>query len=161
VTTRVPPSLGDKGQGWVVLQFALLGVLVVVGWWDRGGWPDSIRPWLLVVGALSVVCGLVVAVAAATGLGSSLTANPAPLPDATMKADGVYAVVRHPIYAGLLQVALGIALITGPWALLPAFALVVVLDLKRRVEEDFLGRMYPGYADYRAQVRWALVPGLL
>ena len=40
-----------------------------------------------------------------------------------MTADGVYAVVRHPIYAGLLQTALGVALMTGPWALLPALAL--------------------------------------
>jgi protein-S-isoprenylcysteine O-methyltransferase Ste14 len=161
LTRPVPPSLGDKGQGWVALQFALLAALVAVAWWDRGGWPDSLRTWLLVIGVLSLVCGLVVAVMGATGLGSSLTANPAPLPGATMKADGVYAVVRHPIYAGLLQVALGVALMSGPWALVPALALVVLLDLKRRVEEEFLVGTYPEYAAYREDVRWALVPGLL
>jgi len=160
MTPRVPPSLGHKGQGWVALQFLVLGVLVIVGWWDRGGWPDGTRGWLAVVGAMSLLCGVVVVVLAVTGLGSALTANPAPLPGATMRTDGVYGVVRHPIYAGLLQIAVGVALLTGPWTLVPALALGVVLDLKRRVEESFLEQAYPDYAAYREQVRWALVPGL-
>jgi protein-S-isoprenylcysteine O-methyltransferase Ste14 len=160
VTTRVPPSLGDRGQGWVALQFLLLGVLGVVGWWDRGGWPDEVRAWLSMVGAVSVLCGIAVAVAGARGLGPALTAAPAPLPGASLRSAGVYGVVRHPIYAGLVQIAVGVALVTGPWALAPALALCVVLDLKRRVEEAFLVRTYPDYAEYQKQVRWALVPGL-
>ena len=160
MTTRVPPSLGDRGQGWVALQFLLLGVLGLVGWWDRGGWPDEVRAWLSFVGAVSVLCGIGVAVAGARGLGSALTAAPAPLPGASLRSAGVYGVVRHPIYAGLVQIALGVALVTGPWALAPALALCVVLDLKRRVEEAFLVRTYPDYAEYQTQVRRALGPGL-
>jgi len=160
MTARVPPSLGDKGQGWVGLQLVTLGAVVVVGWWDRGGWPDGPRGWLAVVGAVSLLCGVLVAGLAVTGLGSALTANPAPLPGATLRTDGVYGVVRHPIYTGLLQIAVGVALLTGPWTLVPALALAVVLDLKRRVEESYLERAYPGYAAYRERVRWALVPGL-
>jgi protein-S-isoprenylcysteine O-methyltransferase Ste14 len=160
MSARVPPSLGDKGQGWVALQFVALGVLVIVGWWDRGGWPDRLHGLLAVVGATSLLCGVVVAVLAVTDLGSALTANPAPLPGATMRTDGVYGVVRHPIYAGLLQIAVGVALVTGPWTLVTALALAVVLDLKRRVEEGFLQQAYPDYSAYRERVRWALMPGL-
>jgi protein-S-isoprenylcysteine O-methyltransferase Ste14 len=160
MTRGVPPSLGDKGQGWVALQFLALGVLVIVGWWDRGGWPGGTRGWLAVVGVMSLLCGVVVVVLAVTGLGSALTANPAPLPGVTMRTDGIYSVVRHPIYAGLLQIAVGVALLTGPWTLVPALALTVVLDLKRRVEESFLEQAYLDYAAYRERVRWALVPGL-
>jgi protein-S-isoprenylcysteine O-methyltransferase Ste14 len=42
----------------------------------------------------------------------------------------------------------------------PTAALAVVLDLKRRVEEDFLVATYAGYAAYRLAVPRALVPYL-
>jgi protein-S-isoprenylcysteine O-methyltransferase Ste14 len=159
----VPPSLGDKGQGWVVLQFALLGLALVVGLLDLSGWPEPVRSGLRYVGVLLLAAGLVLAVFAVLGLGSSLTALPAPLASGQLRTDGVYSVVRHPIYSALLLCVLGWALISSPWVLLVAVALAVVLDLKRQVEEDFLSRFYDGsvgegYESYRRRVPWALVP---
>jgi len=154
------PRLGDRGQGWVALQLALLAGTVIVGLATRGGWPGSVRTALGVVGLLLIALGAVVAVLAVSGLGSALTAMPAPLADEQLRTTGIYAVVRHPIYGALILLTLGVALLTSPWTLLPATALAVVLDLKRRVEEDFLSATYPEYADYRSRVRWALAPHL-
>lgn len=144
----------------MALQFALLLVLAVVGLLGRGGWPDGLRLAALVVGLVLLAAGVVLAGLGLTGLGSALTAVPAPLADRSLRTGGVYAVVRHPIYGGLVLAALGFALLTSPWALLPAAVLAVVLDLKRRVEEDFLASVYPGYDDYRRTVPRALVPGV-
>lgn len=157
---RVPPSLGDRGQGWVAAQFALLGVALVVGLLDLSGWPEALRGGLRYVGVLVIAAGVVLAVYAVLGLGSSLTALPAPVEHGTLRTDGVYAVVRHPIYSALLLVVLGWSLLSSPWVLLVWLALAVVLDLKRQVEEDFLERTYEEYVGYRARVRWALVPGI-
>jgi protein-S-isoprenylcysteine O-methyltransferase Ste14 len=77
-----------------------------------------------------------------------------------LRTEGVYSVVRHPIYSGLLLLATGWSLTTSPWALLATAVLAVELDLKRRVEERFLATTYPQYAAYRSNVRHALVPGL-
>ena len=139
---------------------ALLAVTVIVGLATRGGWPESVRTALAAVGLLLIALGAVAAVLAVSGLGSALSALPAPLPDQQLRSSGIYAVVRHPIYGSLIALTLGAALLTGPWTLLPATALAVVLDLKRRVEEDFLSATYPGYAEYRSRVRWALAPYL-
>ena len=152
------PRLGDRGQGWVALQMVLLVVVVVVGVLTRGGWPTSARLPLSLIGIVLIGAGGLGAVLAATGLGSALTALPAPLRDERLRTTGVYALVRHPIYGSLILLALGVALATSPWTLLPAVALAAVLDLKRRVEEDFLSSTYAGYADYRQAVPRALLP---
>ena len=157
---RVPPSLGSHGQGWVALQFVLLGVALLVGLLDLSGWSEGVREGLRYLGVLVVSGGVVLAVYAVLGLGSSLTALPAPVPHGQLRTHGVYGVVRHPIYSALLLVVLGWALMTSPWVLLVLLALAVVLDLKRQVEEQWLADAYPEYPEYRMRVRWALVPYL-
>ena len=156
--TGVPPSLGSRGQGWVVLQFALLGLALLVGLLDLSGWPAALQGGLRYLGVLVMSAGVVLAVYAVLGLGSSLTALPAPVASGTLRTTGAYAVVRHPIYSALLLVVLGWSLVSSPWVLLVLLALAVEIDLKRQVEEDFLERTYDAYRAYRARVRWALVP---
>jgi protein-S-isoprenylcysteine O-methyltransferase Ste14 len=115
---------------------------------------------LVVVGAVVVLGGIAVFSVAVSGLGSALTANPAPLEDEALHTNGIYSVVRHPIYTGLVLTALGFALMTTPWALVPVALLAVELDLKRRLEEEWLSATYSTYAAYRSTVPRALVPGL-
>jgi protein-S-isoprenylcysteine O-methyltransferase Ste14 len=153
-----PPQLGRRGGGWVALQMLLLALLAIVGLVDLSGWPEAYRSGLRTLGVLAMSAGTILAVFAITGLGSALTAVPAPLAHASLRTDGVYAHVRHPIYAGLLLLALGWSLLTTPWCLLLTAVLAVVLDLKRRVEERFLEATYPEYALYRHAVPNALVP---
>jgi protein-S-isoprenylcysteine O-methyltransferase Ste14 len=150
------PRLGARGEGWVVLQFALLGLLALVTWLAPGGWPAPVR-W---AGTVLMGLGLLVLALGFKDLGESLDARPAPLQRGSLRDRGVYSWVRHPIYGGLVLAAFGWALRSNPWALLPAAALAVELDLKRRVEEDFLAARYEGYADYRARVRRVFIPGV-
>ena len=144
----------------MALQFLLLGVIAVVGLLTRGGWSATVRPAATVLGALLLIAGVVVAMLALTGLGSALTAVPAPLAGERLRTRGIYAVVRHPIYGSLILMAVGFSLLTSPWTLLVSAVLAVVLDLKRRVEEEFLATTYPDYAEYRRAVPHALVPGV-
>ncbi len=78
---------------------------------------------------------------------------------------GPYAHLRHPLYAGTLLLAVGFAIVTGPWGLgllaafiLPAFFLYY-LPYKERIESARLERHYGGaYLAYRVAVP-ALLPG--
>ena len=158
MTTSAIPRLGRRGGGWVALQFLLLGALTVLGGIDRDGWPEGYRSGLRYLGVLVISAGTVVAVLAVTRLGAALTAAPAPIEGARLRTDGVYGVVRHPIYSALLLITTGFALGTTPWAFVVVALLTAVLELKRRVEEDFLSATYPEYADYRHEVPCALVP---
>ncbi|MEO7570494.1 MAG: isoprenylcysteine carboxylmethyltransferase family protein [Croceibacterium sp.] len=66
---------------------------------------------------------------------------------------GPYALVRHPIYTGMILAAIGIAVIRAtPWALLGAGLMALGFALKAKVEERFLEGEIGGYDAYRARV---------
>lgn len=72
---------------------------------------------------------------------------------------GPYAIVRHPIYTGLLTALLGTALLTGEWRALIAVVLFAIAFLRKLgIEERFMREMFgEQYERYRAEVP-ALVP---
>ena len=74
---------------------------------------------------------------------------------------GPYAWVRHPMYSSSMLFFIGVPLLLGSWwgvAMVPLF--VVLFAIRMRIEERTLIAGLPGYADYRAHVRYRLVPGL-
>jgi protein-S-isoprenylcysteine O-methyltransferase Ste14 len=74
---------------------------------------------------------------------------------------GAYAVVRHPMYAGLVPVMAGLALWLGSTAGVLAAAIPTMLLAVRIVHEERLLRAeLPGYDEYARRVRARLVPGV-
>ena len=108
---------------------------------------------------LAGVAGVAMVAGGAASLGHSLTPNPRPRAGATLRDSGLYGVVRHPIYGGVMLCALGWSLWFSPAALGPTALTVAVLDLKSRREEAWLEDRYPGYAGYRARVPKRFLPG--
>jgi protein-S-isoprenylcysteine O-methyltransferase Ste14 len=81
--------------------------------------------------------------------------------DQRVISTGLYAVVRHPMYAGGLLYLLGTPLALGSyWGLLALAAMSPFLLWRLFDEERFLSKNLPGYAEYCAKVRWRLVPGV-
>ena len=113
--------------------------------------PVSPAGWLSMVGGLALcVAGGWLAYRGIDALGPNLAASPAPVEDGRLVADGIYRRIRHPIYAGVIGVALGWAFfVVSPFALLVALLLAVWLDLKSRREEVWLEERYPAYPAYR------------
>lgn len=74
---------------------------------------------------------------------------------------GSYAIVRHPMYTGVVLLLPGLALWLGSTAAaLLAFVPIAFLAVRILVEEDFLKRELPGYLDYTRRLRWRLIPGI-
>ena len=76
-------------------------------------------------------------------------------------SSGPYAWVRHPMYSSIMLFFIGAPLLLGSWwgvAMAPLFA--VLFAVRARIEERALIAGLPGYADYTAQVRYRMVPGL-
>ncbi|MBI2764160.1 MAG: isoprenylcysteine carboxylmethyltransferase family protein [Chloroflexi bacterium] len=150
------PALGPRGEGWVVLQVVLLGLIGFAGLARSTPQPE---PWTLVgaiVGIVLLLAGAGLGLAGISGLesGDALTALPRPRDASRLVDTGAYALVRHPIYGALMLGSIGWALLRGsPAALLGAAGLFVVLDLKRRREEIWLSERYPEYAAYRTRTR--------
>jgi protein-S-isoprenylcysteine O-methyltransferase Ste14 len=158
--THAPWWKGTRGEWYVVVQVGLF-VLVVFGPRNLPGaaaWPV---PWSSVAAAAGVVlaaCGGALAIGGAISLGGSLTALPYPREDASLVETGPYAIVRNPIYSGLILAAFGWGLFVNGWlTLLWAAVLFAFFDIKSRREERWLCEKFPKYADYQRRVR-KLVP---
>jgi protein-S-isoprenylcysteine O-methyltransferase Ste14 len=156
VTDRLP-QLGRRGEGWVALQIVLLAVIVAAGL-AGPDWPSSVRPWLAVAASLVAVVGLCLFLGGAAGLGRQLTPFPKPVEQGGLKRGGVYGLVRHPIYGGVLLLALAWSLVSSPLALVPWAIAGLFLDAKRRREEAWLVEKHPEYEEYKSGVRAAFVP---
>ena len=72
---------------------------------------------------------------------------------------GLYAFVRHPMYAGglLLLIAAPVAL-GSYWGLLAFLTVLPTIIWRLLDEEKFLAKKLPEYSAYCAKVRWRLIP---
>jgi len=84
-----------------------------------------------------------------------------PRPRGQLVERGPFALVRHPIYGGVLLGLFGVSLISRPLALLTTFASVVFLTLKTRHEERLLREAVAGYGEYCERVRRRFAPFVL
>jgi protein-S-isoprenylcysteine O-methyltransferase Ste14 len=137
----------DTAIAWmfVAVQFGLLLAIVMLPpgeAWVVPGWLDTIAFGLEVVGAgVLVVAGV--------NLGRSLTPLPTPVPHGELRVGGLYRFVRHPIYAGIIALTVGVAVRSSSGAVAAAtLALIGGFMVKARWEEQHLKRRYPAYADY-------------
>ena len=146
---------GTHGEWYVVAQFILLGLVLVAPWLSPGsGWP---APWSRLaqgVGILLMLAGGALAGAGMLGLGRNLSPLPHPKDHAALVETGIYGLVRHPIYSGLIAGCLGWALLhNSGLTLLLAAAAFVFFDVKARREERALAERFPNYRAYQQRVR--------
>ena len=153
------PSLGRRGGGWVALQIAVLALAIAAGVLGPA-WPSATNPWLPAWGGVTALAGVGLLVGGGVGLGPQLTPFPKPVEDGSLRRDGVYALVRHPIYGGALVAVAGWALLSSPLVLLPLVLAAVFFDAKRRREEAWLLERHPDYPEYRRQVPRRFIPWL-
>jgi protein-S-isoprenylcysteine O-methyltransferase Ste14 len=147
------PALGRRGEGWVVLQLVLFVLIALAAWWSvsEGGEPPLA---LRLVGAAMCAAGLLVLVWGVRTLGSFLTPFPRPTERHELMTGGPFRWVRHPIYSGVLLIALGACLLSGSWLAFAFWlALCVLFDLKSRREELWLAQRHPEYLGYRKRTR--------
>lgn len=74
-------------------------------------------------------------------------------------SSGPYAIIRHPMYFGMLFFYGATPLALGSYATLPLFLLIIpILILRIRNEEQVLRKELSGYKEYCKKVRYRLVP---
>lgn len=150
------PRLGSRGQALVAAQFVLFAALAVVLLTTAS---HPIPAWRAVLGTMLAIPAAWLVIGALVALGSHLSALPDPLPGARLVDSGVFGVVRHPIYGGLLLGSVAATVTMGaPWAL-PVLALLAgLLWFKSGLEERALALAYPDYSRYARRVRKRFVP---
>lgn len=151
---------GARGEWYVVAQVGLFA-LVVLGPRTSAGlpaWSATAVRATTVVGLALMLAGALLSVAGLLRLGPNLTPLPYPKDCSELVDTGAYAIVRHPIYSGLILGAFGWGLWVHGWlTLLWAIVLFAFFDVKSRLEERWLAEKFAAYSAYREHVK-KLIP---
>ncbi|MEA5486701.1 MULTISPECIES: methyltransferase family protein [Pseudanabaena] len=152
---------GEKGEYWVFAQ-----VILFVGFMLLPVYPaialDNLSPiWKYADWGITGIFGLVALLLLLSGsikLGTNLTPLPHPKDDGELVTGGVYALVRHPIYSGVIFLAIAYSC----WKIslshaIGAIVLLLFFDIKARKEESWLSTKFADYDQYRSQVK-KLIP---
>jgi protein-S-isoprenylcysteine O-methyltransferase Ste14 len=82
-------------------------------------------------------------------------------PGQTVVSSGAYAIVRHPMYSGVLALYTATPLALGSyWGIIGVPLVVVPLIARILNEEEMLTRRLEGYAEYMQKTRFRLIPGI-
>ncbi len=96
--------------GWLLV---FVQVLIFLGF--------ILLPWrepsalALIIGLILAAGGIAIAAVTFRSLGDALTATPVPRAGAALSTQGIFGVVRHPIYSGVLLALLGFVIAVGSW----------------------------------------------
>ncbi|WAX97579.1 isoprenylcysteine carboxylmethyltransferase family protein [Aminobacter sp. NyZ550] len=158
-----PGEQEDRANRWVLPALGVIGLLTAflpayddrIDFWTIGG--ETIR-W---IGVALFAAGGMLRLWPFFVLGSRFSGLVAIQPGHRLVTSGIYALIRHPSYLGLLVNALGWALVfrSGVGVILVGLTLVPLVARIR--SEELLLRTHFGaeYDDY-ARRTWRLVPGL-
>lgn len=154
---------GARGEYWVIAQ----GILLIVFFLIPPNQPSSIDPgtavwqypsWTLT--AIFSVLAIIFLGRSLFDLGQNLTPLPHPRDDGQLVKTGIYKLVRHPLYSGVVYLALAYASWQLSWVhLVGSLVLFVFFDAKSRTEEVWLNSKFPDYANYCTSVK-KLIPGI-
>lgn len=113
-------------------------------------------------GMVLTLLGIAFAIWARLFLGTNWSAAPSVKQGHHLVRSGPYAIVRHPIYSGLLLAMFGTALSVGKWRGLVGLAIVAAAwHIKSRTEERYMEEEFGGeYVRYRREVK-GLIPFVL
>jgi protein-S-isoprenylcysteine O-methyltransferase Ste14 len=72
---------------------------------------------------------------------------------------GLYSIIRHPMYVGVLIMWLPVPIALGSyWGLIPMATIPIALILRILNEEKVLREELPGYAEYCKKTKYRLIP---
>ena len=138
---------------WVAVQMILLLMLIAV--------PGEALPLPAAFRALGAAMALIaggLGLSAAYELKGYFSAAPNPRVDASLRVNGPYKYVRHPMYSSVILFAAGYSLIYPSWSKFVLVGTIVIFFfVKSRYEERLLLDKFPEYSRYRQKVG-AFVP---
>ncbi|MEG4320716.1 MULTISPECIES: isoprenylcysteine carboxylmethyltransferase family protein [unclassified Microcoleus] len=161
--TREGLRNNSRGEYLVLLQGALLAGFAILPVYQLPGFKIQSTQLIYLTWILASILGLgafILIVKGLIDLGKNLTPLPYPIENGELVQTGIYSIVRHPLYGGLILAALGWTLWqTSISHLIATAILLIFFDIKANREETWLSQKYPDYSEYRQRVK-KLIPGI-
>ena len=140
-----------------IVSLGFIGLIIVPAFDHRFAW-SHMPPLVALAGDVIVVLGWI-AIFFVFMENTFTSAIIELAPNQTVISTGPYALIRHPMYVGMLVMFLGMPIALGSWwGVLVAVAIVPVLIWRLLHEEKFLARNLPGYVQYQNKTRYRLMP---
>jgi protein-S-isoprenylcysteine O-methyltransferase Ste14 len=162
-TRKSGGSLRDRGS-LLVVWGTIIASMMAAGWmysWAPKAAFDAPH-WLIYAAIAVMIAGLIVRWTAILSLGKAFSVNVAIRDGQTLYRSGLYRLVRHPSYSGMLICFIAIAVVERNWIsaalvlILPTAALLYRIHVEERALNEAFGAQYAEYS--KATMR--LIPGL-
>jgi len=136
-----------------------LGTYSLPGFDFRYGWSD-VPLWVIILADIIIVLGYLIffRVLKENAYASRIIEVEK---EQEVISTGPYALVRHPMYVGVLIMYTFCPLALGSyWAVIPTVLLFIMIVFRIKNEEKVLSRDLKGYTEYMQKVKYRLVPGV-
>ncbi len=154
---------GLRGEYWVIAQGVLLFFFALLPVAKPSIIDLNEVSWQYLRWTLTIIFGLgamLLLSRSLLDLGRNLTPLPHPRDDGQLVQTGIYGLVRHPLYSGVISLALTFAAWQMSWVhLVGSIGLLIFFDAKAKKEEAWLTARFPEYANYCLTVK-KLIPGI-
>lgn len=147
-TEAISLKLGD----WLLAVTATYAPLLI-----QPADTPAVLQWLVPVGVGLTVVGNFIQLLAKMFLRRSFGIAPA---NRGIKTDGMYRIVRHPMYAGYLLVHIGILILMPTLFNIAVYAIGWTAQILRLLAEERLLSEDPAYRAFMTKTRWRLIPGI-
>lgn len=162
-TRKGSGKISDRGS-MAILWVTIVSSITLAGWIDDR-FPAPIFPqahWLRYLALALMVSGLIIRWTAILSLGRAFSVNVAIRTTQTLYQSGLYRLVRHPSYSGMVVCFVAMALAERNWygaaLLLPATTAALLYRI--HVEEAALNEAFGAqYASYSRKTK-RLIPGI-
>jgi protein-S-isoprenylcysteine O-methyltransferase Ste14 len=150
ITRKGPTTLG------LLLESSAIAIAMLTGFLPH----DEIEWWRVALMVAFSVPSIISAWSAVKHLGKQFRVNAGLYEDHELVRTGAYAVVRHPIYAGLFGMTLATIAVATPWqwALVSVAMFIAGTEIRVHTEDGLLrGRFGATFDEYRRSVK-AYIP---
>lgn len=145
--------MSDNLKGWiyVVIQFLLLGIIIISSAMEFKYLNRPLYPVIHYIGVTLILLGALLFTLILIGFGQFMTPNPVPRDSSKLVTTGLYKYVRHPMYFTVLVLITGVTLyFQAFYSLIWIPVALTFLIIKSKAEEKFLRKKYPEYTEYSA-----------
>jgi protein-S-isoprenylcysteine O-methyltransferase Ste14 len=151
---------GDRRRGWafVIIQVALI-ILIILSTQIENNLlnPETIL-FLHVLSIILMAASIICFAVTFYYFKQPITPSPVPLENIRLKTNGIYSVIRHPMYFSAILLLTGYILYRSAYyTLLLCLAVIIFLVTKIRYEEKLLSAHFAEYKEYQKRTK-KLIP---
>ena len=157
--TRLKEKEKEQKIILVVFNLVFIAGFVIPGLDKRFGWSD-VPAWIVLIADLIILLGymLIFAVFRQNSHASRIVEVES---GQKVITTGLYSIVRHPMYLGILIMYIPTPVALGSyWGLIPMSGIILGLILRIANEEKVLRQNLEGYIEYCQRTRYRLIPFL-